>query len=75
MAAYTELTTPSGSTLVDIDRTLLTAIDSVLEAEMPSLVTVIEKLLVPPPVGVPDMAPADERLRPVGNSPAATDQV
>jgi len=59
--------TPFDNSLVAIDRTLLTAIDSVLEAEMPSLVTVIKKLLVPPLVGVPVMAPADERLRPAGN--------
>tara|TARA_Y100000588_G_C13964442_1_gene800166 strand:+ start:427 stop:579 length:153 start_codon:yes stop_codon:yes gene_type:complete len=49
--------------------------EKVTEAEMSPLVTVTEKLVVPLLVGVPDIAPADERLRPGGNSPAVTDQV
>jgi hypothetical protein len=49
--------------------------DSVAEVEMPSLVTVTEKLLVSASVGVPEIDPADERLRPVGNSPAVSDQL
>ncbi len=42
--------------------------DSVTEVEMSPLVTVTEKLLVPAVVGVPEIAPAVERLRPVGNT-------
>ena len=72
---YTEPTTPSGSTLVETARTSLTVMDSVLEVELPPLVTVTEKLLVPRFVGVPEIAPSDERLRPDGSAPTANAQV
>jgi hypothetical protein len=49
--------------------------EKVSEAEIPPLVTVTEKLVVPLLVGSPDIAPADERLMPEGNSPTVTDQV
>ena len=48
---------------------------NVVEVEIPALVTVTKKLLVPPLVGVPVTAPAEERLKPAGKTPALIVQV
>ncbi len=42
---------------------------------LPLSVTVVVKLKVPLPVGVPEMTPVDDRLRPAGRLPEAIDQV
>ena len=73
--AYPEPVTPPGRGLAEIDRASFTVMEKIPEAEMSALVTVTEKLVVPLLVGAPDIAPADERRMPEGNSPTVTDQV
>ena len=64
-----------GDNVIDDATRSIIVMDSVLEVEAPPLVTVTSKLLVPAVVGVPVMAPADERSRPDGKSPAVRDQL
>jgi hypothetical protein len=45
--------------------------ESVAEAVSPALTTLAEKLAVSASVGVPEMIPAEDRLRPVGKLPLA----
>jgi hypothetical protein len=52
-----------------------TVMESTAEAVSAALTTLIEKLVVPVTVGVPEMTPAEDRLRPVGKLPLARNQL
>ena len=50
-----------------------TSIETEPDAVSPALLTCTVKLLVPEVVGVPEITPADDRLRPPGTLPLASD--
>ena len=52
-----------------------TGSESAAEAVSPALTVLIEKLAVSVAVGVPEIVPAEDRLRPVGRLPLAKNQL
>jgi hypothetical protein len=54
---------------------IVTDTESTAEAVSPELTTLTEKLAVSVTVGVPEMTPPADRLRPVGKLPLARNQL
>jgi len=60
---------------ISFSPTVLTARESVTESVSPALTTLAEKLAVSVSVGVPEMTPPADKLRPVGKLPLARNQL
>jgi hypothetical protein len=52
-----------------------TSIETEPDVASPALLTCTVKLLVPEVVGVPEITPADDTLRPAGRLPLSSDHV
>ena len=72
---YVVFTLPLGSEVVVIVGRVLTIILNALVALPAMLVAFTVKLDVPAAVGVPEMSPAPERLKPLGKLPLSNDHV